>query len=416
MYVQQVERLVTLQWRSHSPSFTMTKSGAFKLGIVFFLTFILCLPEFFPKVSQIQFCCEPFDPCRPENYAKFCGQADPPCATELINASSQHRGDEGWYLCKAEIDLQLLHNNTSQSEDVMVLLTMKAGNLTGWNISVFAFLNNTELYTGPQNDQRLFYCYLPPDNSKCPDLNMFTEEPTQQNTSHQRQNTSILKTTSSAKPHLTSLLKTSTISSQVTASTHELKCQTTSSSFLFYYQEHNETAGSAALPVTQTKKEGWGVITLVWLALVLTVVVVTLLSVACLIFKSKHRKSQLFTIVPVSASGNQLSKPTENLMSNVPDVSIAMYSMSEDDVFFEISSTENRTEENLLRVADLMYKKRLSPIFEITDENEEEEQCNAPETKEEFKKSHKLQHLAAQGNSEPSTYLHHRNNFSCSGH
>ncbi|XP_056112792.1 uncharacterized protein si:dkey-192k22.2 isoform X1 [Rhinichthys klamathensis goyatoka] len=398
-----------------SPSFTMTRSGAFKLSIVFFLTFILCLPEFFPKVSQIQFCCEPFDPCRPENDAKFCGQADPPCATELINASSQQRRDEGWYLCKAEFDLRLLHNNTSQSvEDVMVLLTMKAGNLTGWNISVFAFLNNTELYTGPQNDQRLFYCYLPPDNSQCPDLKMSTEEPTQQNTSHPRQNTSILKTTSSAKPIISSL-KTTT-SSQVTASTHELKCQTTSSSFLFYYQEHNETARSAALPVTQTKKEGWGVITSVWLALVLTVVVVTLLSVGCLIFKSKHRKSQLFTIVPISASGHQLSKPTENLMSNVPDVSIGMYSMSDDDVFFEISSTENRTEENLLRLADLMYKKRLSPIFEITDENEEEEQCNAPETKEEFKKSDQLQHLAAQGNCEPSTYLHHRNNFSCSGH
>lgn len=131
----------------------------------------------------------------------------------------------------------------------MVLLTMKAGNLTGWNISVFGFLNNTELYTGPQNDQRLFYCYLPPDNSKCPDLNMSTEEHTQQNTSHPRQNTS----TSSAKP-ITSSLKTTTISSQITASTHELKCQTTSSSFLFYYQEHNETARSAALPVTQTKK------------------------------------------------------------------------------------------------------------------------------------------------------------------
>lgn len=138
-------------------------------------------------------------------------------------------------------------------EDMMVLLTMKAGNLTGWNISVFALLNNTELYTGPQNDQRLFYCYLPPDNSKCPDLNMSTEEPTQQKTSHPRQNTSILKTTSSAKP-ITSSLKTTTISSQVTASTHAFRCQTTSSSFLFYYQEQNETARSAALPVTQTKK------------------------------------------------------------------------------------------------------------------------------------------------------------------
>ncbi|XP_067297960.1 uncharacterized protein si:dkey-192k22.2 isoform X2 [Pseudorasbora parva] len=377
----------------------MTRSGAIKLGIVFFLTFILCLPEFFPKL-HIQFLCEPFDPCTPESNAQVCGQADPPCA---INASSQHRWDEGWYLCKPEMDLWLLQNNTSQSgEDVMVVLTMKPGNLSGWNISVLALLNSTGQYTGPQNGQRLFYCYLPPDSSKCPDLNISTEEPTQQKTSPPRQNT---------------LLKTTTISSQVTA-THEVKCQTTSSSFLFHYQQHNETARSAALSATQTEKEGWCVITSVWFALVLAVVVVTLLSVGCLIFKSKRRKSQLFTFGQVSASGHQLSKPTENLMSNVPDVSIAISSMSDDDVFSETSLTENRTEENLLKVAGLMYKTRLSPIFEITEtssgENEEEEQCNDSETKEDFK-SHQLQHLAAQGNCDPSTYLHHRSN-SCSSH
>lgn len=135
----------------------------------------------------------------------------------------------------------------------MVVLTMKAGNLSEWIINVFAFLNNTDLYTGPQNDQRLFYCYLPPDNSTCPDLNMSTEERTQENPSPPIQNASILKNTSSAKP-ITPSLKTTTISFQVTASVLELKCQTASSSFLFYYQEHNETARSAALPVTRTKK------------------------------------------------------------------------------------------------------------------------------------------------------------------
>ncbi|XP_048053450.1 uncharacterized protein si:dkey-192k22.2 [Megalobrama amblycephala] len=398
----------------------MTRSGAIKLSIVFFLTFILCLPEFFPNISQIQFLCEPFDPCTLENDAQVCGQADPPCATELTNSSSQHRRDEGWYLCKAEMDLRLLHNNTSPSgEDVMVVLTMKAGNLSEWIISVFAFLNNTDLYTEPQNDQGLFYCYLPPDNNTCPDLNMSTEERTQENPSPPRQNTSILKNTSSITPSL----KTTTISFQVTASTLELKCQTTSSSFLFYYQEHNETARSAALPVTRTKKEGWCLITSVWLAMVLTVVVVTLLSAGCMIFKSKNRKSQLFTLVPVSASAHQLSNQTENLMNNVPNVSIAMCNMSDDDdVFSEISSIENRKEENEnhLKVADLMCKRRLSPIFEITEtenenENEEEEQCNALETKEDIKKTHQIQHLAAQGSCETLTYLHHRS-FSWSGH
>lgn len=48
-------------------------------------------------------------------------------------------------------------------------------------------------------------------------------------------------------------------------------------------------------------------------------------------------------------------------------------------------------------------------------EDEEDQQCNASVTKEEFKKTHELQHLAAQGHCEP-TYLHHRSNFSCSGY
>lgn len=134
-------------------------------------------------------------------------------------------------------------------EHVMVLLTMKAGNLSGWNISEFAFLNNTDLYTGPQNDQKLFYCYLPPDHSKCPYLNISMQE----NASPSTQDTSILKTTTSANPTAFSL-KTTTLSFRATASTNELKCQPTSSSFLFSYQEYNETARSAAFLVTQTRK------------------------------------------------------------------------------------------------------------------------------------------------------------------
>jgi len=40
--------------------------------------------------------------------------------------------------------------------------------------------------------------------------------------------------------------------------------------------------------------EGWCVITSVWLALVLTVVVVTLLSACCLIFKTKHSEYHFY--------------------------------------------------------------------------------------------------------------------------
>ncbi|RXN04705.1 hypothetical protein ROHU_033827 [Labeo rohita] len=336
----------------------MTRSGAFKLSILFFITFILCLPEFFPKILQIEFLCEPFNPCTPENDAKVCAPVDLPCA-------------EAWYLCKTETDLQLL---TLQSDEyLMVVLAMKGGNLSGWNISEFAVLNNTDLYTGPQNDQRLFHCYLPPDNSNCPDLNISMQE----NTSPPTQDTTFANPTASS-------LTTSIQSYRATASTDEFKCQPTTSSFLFYYQEHNKTARSAALPVQQTRRDGrWCVITSIWLALVLTVVVVTLLSVGNLIFRSRKGRSNLVASVPVLACGHQLKelgKQKENLTSKVPDVSIAMCKISDGEVFSEISSMGKRTEGKLLKAPDLMHKTRLSPIYETT------------------------------------AYLHHRSIFSCSGH
>ncbi|XP_051557903.1 uncharacterized protein si:dkey-192k22.2 isoform X2 [Myxocyprinus asiaticus] len=350
----------------------MTRAGAIRLSILFFLTLILCLPEFFPKVSQIQFLCEPFDPCTPENGsndAQACGQADRTCTTVITNARSQDRHGEGWYLCQAEMDLHDLQNNTLQpGEHVMMVLTLKADNLSAWNISVFAFLNHTDLYTGPQRDQRLFYCYISPDKSKCPDLNMSTEEPTKENSRPPRPNTSTLKTTTSTKT-VTSSIKKITLSMQVTNSTHDLNCQQRSSGYLFYYQENNQTARSPAYPVTHTKVESWcSVIPGVWLILVGIVVVVALLSVGCLISKSRHlyhRTSHLVAYAPVSARDCRL-KELNRKRENYDDE-------DEDDVFSEISSTENRTD-------------GLSPIFEMSetslDEKDREEdgedgQCNA---------------------------------------
>lgn len=330
----------------------MTRSGAFKLSILLFITFLLCLPELFPNISQIEFLCEPFDFCTSESNAQLCGLSDPACATETINTSGPHRQD-GWYACESQMDLKLLQNNTSQSgEHVMAVLTMKAANLSVWNYSVFAFLNNTDLYTEAHDEQTLFYCNLLPDNSKCP----------------------VLK--------------------------DEVKCQATSRSFLFYYHEHNITASPAELPNTQAKR--------VWLALVLTVVVVTILSVGFLIIKSchlYHRKSKMVRFLPLSAGRRPLKKPSkqkQNSMRNVPDVSIAISSIND----------------NLLKVADHMYKRSLSPIYEITEdeegqnENLEQEQCNVSVPLEEIKQLH----LAAQDHCQPSNYLHHRSNFSCSSH
>ncbi len=74
----------------------------------------------FSGISQIEFLCEPIDPCTPKNDAQVCAPSGPPCVTEMINASSQHTRSEGWYLCKTEMDLQLLYNNTLQSGEIVV--------------------------------------------------------------------------------------------------------------------------------------------------------------------------------------------------------------------------------------------------------------------------------------------------------
>lgn len=124
-------------------------------------------------------------------------------------------------------------------EHVKVVLTLKADNHSEWNISVF--INHTDLYTGPQNPQRLFYCNLPPNKSKCPEMN--TEEHTKEN-SPARSISFTLKTTTSAKPVTSSLKKEM-------SSTQTLNCQLPSSGYLFHYPENNQTARSATFPGTQ---------------------------------------------------------------------------------------------------------------------------------------------------------------------
>lgn len=65
--------------------------------------------------------------------------------------------------------------------------------------------------------------------------------------------------------------------------------------------------------------EGWGVITSVWLALVLTVVVVTLLSVGCLIFKSKHSEYHFYKSInsPLTLGCFQFGIHNDNIIDKM---------------------------------------------------------------------------------------------------
>nr|XP_055061624.1 uncharacterized protein si:dkey-192k22.2 isoform X5 [Misgurnus anguillicaudatus] len=67
--------------------------------------------------TQVQFLCETVDPCTPKNGSGdvlVCGQANLPCPTEIINGSSQDEPTD-WYVCKREMDSEVLHDNTSVS-------------------------------------------------------------------------------------------------------------------------------------------------------------------------------------------------------------------------------------------------------------------------------------------------------------
>ncbi|TRY99999.1 hypothetical protein DNTS_007786 [Danionella cerebrum] len=296
----------------------MTRSAAFKVAIIFFIVITLVLPEFFTKISQIEFLCKPFEPCLAENEKQICGSSGSPCDTKTVNGSNKQR-QEGWSICITDMDLRLLKNTSKSGKHVRIILNL---NSSRFNYSVFVFLNNTDLYTEVQSDQKLFYCNLPPDKSKCPLLNTTADEnsrPSQTNTSI-IQNVTSLKSLEPTKP--TNEKKTF----KETAIEHGIECQPTSSSFLFYYQKpHNTTTGPAQLQDTHDDT--------VWLVLVLTVALVTILTVIIQIVKScqhYHRASQTDGLVSFAVSGQRFKTSRiqkGNLTCSVAEVSIAMSSI-----------------------------------------------------------------------------------------
>nr|XP_055061621.1 uncharacterized protein si:dkey-192k22.2 isoform X3 [Misgurnus anguillicaudatus]XP_055061622.1 uncharacterized protein si:dkey-192k22.2 isoform X3 [Misgurnus anguillicaudatus] len=359
----------------------MRRADVIKLSFIFFLIFILCLLEFLPQETQVQFLCETVDPCTPKNGSGdvlVCGQANLPCPTEIINGSSQDEPTD-WYVCKREMDSEVLHDNTSVSgEHVMVVHTLKGYNLSEWNVSVFTFLNHTDLYTGPQDYQRHFYCLLPPNKSKCPDI---TEEPPKEN--FNRPITFQLTTTASPKP-VTSSLKKTILSSKEMSYTQKLNCQPGSNHFI-HYQENS------SFPRMQTKKgleSWWCVTTAVWFFLVLILLIVALTSVSDRISKSRRIHKKKSNLVVVSPRDYQLTEINEHRGNSRNSAS---------DVFVTVCSGENGNP----RKVNVPFKRPLSPINEITEnsldeDHEEEEEQRSLVTKQ--------------------AHLHHRSNPSRSCH
>ncbi|XP_065110639.1 uncharacterized protein [Paramisgurnus dabryanus] len=333
----------------------MRRADVIKLSIIFFLIFILCMLEFFPQI---------------------------------INGSSQDEPTD-WYVCKREMDSDVLHDNTSVSGDHVMMVLRKGFNLSEWNSSIFTFLNHTNLYTGPQDHQRHFYCLLPPNKSKCPDI---TENPPKENFNPPI--TFQLTTTASPKPN-TSSFKKPILSSNEMSYAQKLNCQPGSNHFI-HYQENSP------FPKTQTKKgleSWWCVTTAVWFFLVLTLLIVALTSVSVRISKSRRIHKKKSNLVVVSPRDYQLTEINEHRGNSRNSAS---------DVFVTVCS-EN---ENPLKVT-VPFKRPLSPINEITEnsldeDHEEEEEQNSLVTKQEFTES--------KGHLQTSAHLHHRSNPSRSCH
>ncbi|XP_056593259.1 uncharacterized protein si:dkey-192k22.2 isoform X2 [Triplophysa dalaica] len=230
-------------------------------------------------------------------------------------------------LCIFDVYFFILNNQAG--EHVMVVLTLKAGNHSEWNITLF--INHTDLYTGPQNPQRLFYCYLPPNRSKCPDMNTKENNPA-------RPSVSTLQNTTSAKP-VSSSFKIEM------SSTQKLNCQLPSCGYLFHYPENNQTAGSAVFPRTPTRNQSWwSVTTGVRIILVLVLVTVASTSAGCLVKDRRvyHRKSNLLTVSARDCQLKELSERRGNLTGSAPDA--FAFGVDELSPIYEI--TENSLDED----------------------------------------------------------------------
>ncbi|XP_036438773.1 uncharacterized protein si:dkey-192k22.2 [Colossoma macropomum] len=320
----------------------MSKATAAKLAVLVFLTFIICLPEFFPSdtdpVLQIPFNCLSFNPCDPMSGQ---GPKDGQICQEYRNTSrinalcevetkenmiSQDKVVQDWFVCETEADLWSLHDNASLS-DLDTVLMLQVTNQTLQNVTMHGHFNQSGLHIDTSLNFTLLGCCAQPQRD-CAYPNKVKASPT------------------SHKPVTRPGLST-VPSSGETDSTSNLKCQSNRSQCFFRY------VGGNAIKASTKEVRWWGFSIAVWMILVLIVIVVVMLSVwvqVCTSRRCFHAQS-----APVRVAAHRpksFSKRRVKSLGDLPDISIPVWSAEDEELFLEKTPKD--------------YSRGLSPIFEVS--------------------------------------------------
>ncbi|XP_072526190.1 uncharacterized protein [Salminus brasiliensis] len=377
----------------------MSKATAAKLAVLIFLAFIVCLPEFFPSntVLQIQFHCVPFDPCDPMSWrgledGQICevyensSRTDLPCEAEpKKKTGNQDQAEKSWFVCETQSDLQSLYNNASHSEvDVEMALELLVTDHTLLNVTVHGHFNHSALHIHKHLNFTLIGCCTRP-RGNCTYPNKATSPP--------------------GPPSHKPVTELTTKQSHGDSIISPL-CPSNRSHCLFRY------GGSNILKTQTTGVRWWGFSTTVWLALVLIVVLLVLLSVWVQVYTSRSCFHKQSVRVPVTAhQSTRFSKRRVKSLGDLPDVAISLWSAEDEELFVE-KTQEDYSREKLHLVYQEMYNRGLSPIHEASitgdslDEDDEEIRPDGIITEEGSEESLDFLQLPAHTQSLPC--LHHR--------
>ncbi|XP_062372226.1 uncharacterized protein si:dkey-192k22.2 isoform X2 [Sardina pilchardus] len=300
----------------------MTCAALTKLLVVLLVAFILCLPEFFsPRGLKISFYCEILKPCADSSdggCGRFVGTRvkDQPCSGET-NTTEQN---VSYWLCETQTDLTHLFGNGSVVEPLEVSLLVQIDSPSAHNVTSHYHLGNaSSLIRSSETNQGLFHCCMAPN-------------------------------------------ETHTLLQNTTATPHHC----------FLHDQRSNQTETFHFP-QQTKGNGQCVSRHVWVALVLLVIFITVVTVVyqtlCRTLHLKRRAERL----PDSAGQpcRQLTIRRSTSCADIPDLALQPRH-SAGDVFFEVSPQDGEEDhlwpsllpnETLLKV--YRSTKGLSPIREV---------------------------------------------------
>ncbi|XP_041953729.1 uncharacterized protein LOC121713281 isoform X1 [Alosa sapidissima] len=146
----------------------MTCAALTKLLVVILVAFILCLPEFFsPRGLKISFCCESFKPCA-DHSDGGCEMSvgtwvkDQPCSGET-NTTEQNIS---YWLCETQTDLTNLFGNGSVVDPLEVSLLVQIDSPSARNVTNHYHLKNASSLISSETHQGLFHCCMSPNETQ----------------------------------------------------------------------------------------------------------------------------------------------------------------------------------------------------------------------------------------------------------